>query len=301
MLTIGSRGSPLALWQANHVRTLLMAHGIESRIEVIRTSGDQMAHTPISSGGTKGLFTKEIEDAMLEGRVDLAVHSLKDLTAKLPDGLCLAATPERENPHDAIVGSKLRDLPAGARVGTSSIRRAAQLRCLRPDISIEPIRGNVDTRLRKLDSRDFDAIVLASAGLRRLGLVERIAEEFSFHDMCPAPGQGALAIETALEGPGREAAAKLNDPETWTSITAERAVLEALGGGCQLPMGAIACIFAKTVCLTALVISPDGATIIREKAHGHLSDAHQLGADLGVQMLERGARKILDEVYADSR
>lgn len=301
MLVIGTRGSPLALWQANHVQALLAVRGVETSIEIIKTSGDQLVHAPISSLGTKGLFTKEIEDALLAGRVHLAVHSLKDLGVNLPDGLCLAASPERENPHDALAGAKLASLPPGARVGTGSVRRAAQIRRLRPDLEILPIRGNVDTRVRKLDAGDYDAVVLAAAGLVRLGLGNRLTEEFRFSDLCPAPGQGALGIETALSGPGREAAALLNDPDTWNSITAERALLEALGGGCQLPVGAVAQVFAATLRLAAVVISPDGTELIRDELCGHVSDARQIGLDLGAKLRERGAQRILDEVYADSR
>ncbi len=299
MLVIGSRGSPLALWQANHVRQLLLNSGIESRIEVIRTTGDRMQTASISAIGTKGLFTQEIEDAMLEGRVDLAVHSLKDLTTELPQGLCLAASPERADARDAMVGSRLASLKRGARVGTSSVRRAAQLRNLRPDLQILPIRGNVDTRLRKLDEGEFDAIVLAAAGLIRLGLAARITEALSFDVMCPAPGQGALGIETALEGPGREAARTLNHWGTWTAITAERAVLESLGGGCQLPAGAIAKVDGDRIHLSALVASPAGNRLVREFETG--TDAHALGLAVGQRLLEGGGRQLLDEVYADSR
>jgi hydroxymethylbilane synthase len=301
MLVIGSRGSPLALWQANHVRTLLMERGIESTIKVIRTSGDDLATANISVVGTKGLFTKEIEDAMLEGRIDLAVHSLKDLTTELPAGLCLAASPAREDPHDAIAGRPLRELKARARVGTSSIRRASQLRRLRPDLEILPIRGNVDTRLRKLDAGDFDSIVLAAAGLKRLGLGHRIAETMAFEDMCPAPGQGALGIETALEGPGFAAARILNHEPAWLAITAERAVLESLGGGCQLPAGAIAEIDGDTLNLTAVVVSPDGQVVIRDTGVAACGSARALGLSIGQSLLDRGGRQILDEVYADSR
>ncbi len=300
MLTIGSRGSQLALWQARHVQSLLAAQGIAAEIEVIRTTGDTLSAANISSVGTKGVFTKEIEDALLENRVHLAVHSLKDLSTALPENLVLAASPARENPHDAIAGRLLADLPAGARIGTSSIRRAAQLRRLRPDLAILPIRGNVDTRLRKLDSGEYDAIVLAAAGLIRLGLADRIAQELPFDMMCPAPGQGALGIETTPHGRGFEAAQTLNHPETWTAITAERAVVESLGGGCQLPVGAIAEI-SGTIYLTAVVITPDGGTVIRESAEAPVSEARSLGLALGSRLLSQGARKILDEVYSDSR
>lgn len=299
MLTIGSRGSPLALWQANHVQALLAARGFESRIQVIRTTGDKMQTVSISAVGTKGLFTEEIEDAILEGKVDLAVHSLKDLTTQLPEGLCLAASPEREDARDAFVGSTLGGLKQGAAVGTSSVRRAAQLLGLRPDLRILPIRGNVDTRLRKLDSGEFDAIVLAAAGLKRLGLAERITELLPYEVMCPAPGQGALGIETALHGAGLEAALTLNHLTTWRAITAERAVLESLGGGCQLPAGAIATIDGDHIHLAALVAAPDGSECIRECGEG--TDARELGLTIGRKLLAAGGRRILDEVYADSR
>ncbi|MDQ6677545.1 MAG: hydroxymethylbilane synthase [Acidobacteriota bacterium] len=299
MLVIGSRGSPLALWQAHHVSDLLLAGGFECRIEVIRTSGDRMQAASISAIGTKGLFTQEIEEAMLAGSVDLAVHSLKDLTTELPEGLCLAASPAREDARDALVGSTLHDLKPGARVGTGSVRRAAQLRALRPDVRILPIRGNVDTRLRKLASGEFDCILLAAAGLKRLGLAGHIAQQLSFQEMCPAPGQGALGIETALDGPGFEAAKILNHPETWAAVTAERAVLESLGGGCQLPAGAIAHLSGGRIRLTALVAACDGSHCIRDSAEG--INPRELGLNLGRALLEQGGRRILDEVYADSR
>ncbi|MEO5951498.1 MAG: hydroxymethylbilane synthase, partial [Chloroflexia bacterium] len=203
MIVIGSRGSMLALWQANHVQALLHTRGIEAHIEVIHTTGDKITDVPLAKLGaqtsTKGLFTKELEDALLDGRIDIAVHSLKDMPTELPDGLELVAIPEREDPYDAIIGSTLEDLPKGARVGTSALRRQAQLKALRPDLDIQSIRGNLDTRLRKLDEGQYQAIVLACAGLKRLGWAGRIAERFDEFRICPAVGQGALAIE-AREG-----------------------------------------------------------------------------------------------------
>src|SRR5262245_51263025 len=196
MLVIASRGSQLALWQAHWVEGQLQALGHECRIEIIKTTGDKITDVPLAKVGTKGLFTKEIEEALLEGSADLAVHSLKDLPTELPEGLVLAAVPEREDPRDAIVGKRLDELAPGAKVGTSSLRRAAQLRKLRPDLLIESVRGNLDTRLRKLDEGQYDAIVLAAAGLKRLGWADRIAELFEPSVMCPAVGQGALAVET---------------------------------------------------------------------------------------------------------
>src|SRR5580692_2509072 len=196
MLVIASRGSQLALWQARWVSAQLTERGHECRIEIIKTTGDKITDVPLAKVGTKGLFTKEIEEALLDGRADLAVHSLKDLPTELPEGLVLAAVPEREDPRDAVVGKRLDQLPHGARVGTSSLRRAAQLRKLRPDLAIESVRGNLDTRLRKLDEGQYDAILLAAAGLKRLGWGDRIAEILPAEQMCPAVGQGALAIET---------------------------------------------------------------------------------------------------------
>src|SRR5437763_211657 len=196
MLIIGSRGSQLALWQSRWVQARLADLGEESRIEIIHTTGDKVLNVALSKVGTKGLFTKEIEEALLAGSIDLAVHSLKDMPTEVPEGLTLAAMPVRDDPRDAVVGQKLSELPEGAHVGTSSLRRSAQLHALRPDLQIDNIRGNVDTRLRKLDDRQYDAILLASAGLRRLGWDDRIAEVLEPELMCPAVGQGALTIET---------------------------------------------------------------------------------------------------------
>src|SRR5580693_10271718 len=227
MIVIGSRGSQLALWQARHVAARLAELGAETRIEIIKTTGDKITDVPLAQVGGKGLFTKEIEEALLDGSADLAVHSLKDLPTELPAGLVLAAIPEREDPHDAMVGCSLADLRAGATVGTSSLRRAAQLRRLRPDLKVESVRGNVDTRLRKLDEGQYDAIVLAAAGLTRLGWSGRIAEFLEPEVMCPAVGQGALAVETRV---GENACQALDHAPTRAAVTAERAVLSSLGG-----------------------------------------------------------------------
>src|SRR5579864_2550182 len=240
MLVIASRGSQLALWQARWVERQLAAAGLESRIEIIKTTGDKITDVPLAKVGSKGLFTKEIEEALLAERADLAVHSLKDLPTELPEGLILAGVPAREDPRDAIVGRRLAELAHGAKVGTSSLRRAAQLRKLRPDLAIESVRGNLDTRLRKLDEGRYDAIVLAAAGLKRLGWGERIAELLAPEVMCPAVGQGALALESRESGAGKDACAALDHPATRAAVTAERAVLAALGGGCQVPIGAYA-------------------------------------------------------------
>jgi hydroxymethylbilane synthase len=295
MLTIASRGSQLALWQARWVQDALRAGGVESRIEIVKTTGDKITDVPLAKVGTKGLFTKEIEEALLNGSADIAVHSLKDLPTELPAGLLLAAIPPREDPRDAVAGRPLAELASGARVGTSSLRRAAQLRALRPDLTIESIRGNVDTRLRKLDEGLFDAIVLAAAGLKRLGWGHRIAELLEPEAMCPAVGQGALAIETN-GGPGRHACAGLDHADSRIAVTAERAVLASMGGGCQVPIGASATVHDGHVDLRAIVISPDGARAVRDQIEGPASEAEALGRELGRSLLERGGRQILDEV-----
>lgn len=298
MLVIASRGSQLALWQARWIQTRLAALGHESRIEIIKTTGDKIQDVPLAKVGTKGLFTKEIEEALLDGRADLAVHSLKDLPTELPAGLTLAAVPEREDPRDALVGKKLANLPRGARVGTSSLRRSAQLRNLRPDLAVESVRGNVDTRLRKLDEGQYDTILLAAAGLKRLGWADRIAEILDPAQMCPAVGQGALAIETRPDGAGFEACRALDHAATHSAVVAERAVLAELGGGCQVPIGAHARIDNGRLYLTGLVAAPDGAELIRAESQGDVADARPLGVAMGRELLERGARRILEAVYS---
>jgi len=296
MLVIASRGSQLALWQARWVERELTARGHQCRIDIIKTTGDKITDVPLAKVGTKGLFTKEIEEALLDGRADLAVHSLKDLPTELPAGLVLAAVPEREDPSDALVGRRLADLPAGARVGTSSLRRAAQLRSRRPDLAVESVRGNLDTRLRKLDEGRYDAILLAAAGLKRLGWADRIAEILPPEVMCSAVGQGALAIETRSSGPALDACRALNHSPTHAAVTAERGVLAALGGGCQVPIGAHAEVAGDRLRLTAIVASPDGSRVVRAESEGPLSEAAHLGRALGETLLTRGAREILEAV-----
>jgi hydroxymethylbilane synthase len=300
MLVIASRGSQLALWQARWVSAQLTARGHECRIDIIKTTGDKITDVPLAKVGTKGLFTKEIEEALLDGRADLAVHSLKDLPTELPEGLVLAAVPEREDPRDAVVGKRLADLPKGAKVGTSSLRRSAQLRKLRPDLVIESVRGNLDTRLRKLDEGQYDAILLAAAGLKRLGWGDRIAEVLDAETMCSAVGQGALAIETRESGAGFDAVRSLDHADTHAAVTAERGVLGALGGGCQVPIGAHATVEGGKLRLVGLVASPEGDEVIRGEAQGAAGEAESLGRALGNELLERGARRILDAVYAGS-
>ena len=298
MITIGSRGSQLALWQAHWVEARLKEMGAECRIEIIRTTGDKIQDVPLAKVGTKGLFTKEIEEALLDRSIDVAVHSLKDMPTDLPEGLTLQAIPEREDVRDALIGRKLADLPAGAKVGTSSLRRAAQLRAARPDLVIENIRGNLDTRLRKLDEGQYDAIVLAAAGLRRLGWAARITELMPVETICPAVGQGALAVETRNDqSEGATMARKLDHLVSRQAVTAERAVLRAMGGGCQVPIGAYAQIDRDSLRLRAIVITPDGERVIQGERTGAASDADAIGAALAGELLAGGAREILDAVY----
>jgi len=297
MLVIASRGSQLALWQAHWVEGQLTLLGHPCRIEIIKTTGDKITDVPLAKVGTKGLFTKEIEEALLDGRADLAVHSLKDLPTELPEGLVLAAVPEREDPRDAVVGKRLDQLPHGARVGTSSLRRAAQLRKLRPDLAIESVRGNLDTRLRKLDEGQYDAILLAAAGLKRLGWSSRIAEILSVDAMCSAVGQGALAIETRGSGAGFDAVRALDHAPTHAAVTAERGVLAALGGGCQVPIGAHATVSLGRIRLLGVVASPDGSELVRAESEGAVEEAAALGQRLGEELLGLGAKRILEAVY----
>ncbi len=296
MLVIGSRGSQLALWQAKWIGARLAERGHETRIEIIKTTGDKITDVPLAKVGVKGLFTKEIEEALMDGRIDLAVHSLKDLPTEVPAGLAIAAVPEREDARDAMVGARLSDLPAGAKVGTSSLRRAAQLRVARPDLAIETVRGNLDTRVRKLDEGRYRAIVLAAAGLARLGWSHRIAEILSPEVMCPAAGQGALAVETRTEGEAREICAALDHAATRAAVTAERAALAVLGGGCQVPIGAYAEIERDSLRLIAAVIAPDGERSVRKSSHGAVADAVEIGRRLGEALLMDGAREILEQV-----
>ena len=300
MLAIGSRGSQLALWQANYIRERLEARGVESRIEIIKTTGDRITGVPLHEVGGKGLFTKEIEEALLDKRIDLAVHSLKDLPTQLPKGLVIAAIPQRTDPRDAIVGGKLRELKFGATVGTSSLRRIAQLRRVRPDLDIQSIRGNIDTRINKVEKGEYDAIVLAAAGLRRLGWGDIIAEVFRPDIVLPAVGQGALAIETLEEGAGHEACAHLDDPWTRLPVTAERAMLAELEGGCQVPIGAYGTLENTELFLTGGVFAPDGSAMIRYTATGECTRPTELGRNVAQVLVGRGARAILDSIRGEN-
>ena len=298
LLSIGTRGSQLALWQAEHVRRLLRERtGADATIVIIKTAGDRAVDLPFGQVGTKGMFLKEIEDALLDGRVDLAVHSLKDVPTVLPAGLTLAAILEREDARDALIsrtGVALDALPPGARVGTSSLRRQSQLRHYRHDLALAELRGNVDTRLGKLDRGDYDAIVLAKAGLDRLGLAQRISEILPPEVSLPAAGQGALAIEARADDAELiERLRALDHAETRASITAERALLAALGGGCQIPIGAWARVENGRLALDAAVLSPDGAECLRRQAAGRADRPEDLGHSLAAALMADGADRIL--------
>jgi hydroxymethylbilane synthase len=297
-LVIGSRGSKLALWQAEQARRALLPH-IDVRIEVIKTTGD-VKSDPLSVIGGKGVFTKELEDALLDGRIDIAVHSLKDLPTILADGLTISAICEREDPRDALVlraGSNVNAfdaLPRGAIVGTSSQRRVAQLRCWRDDLVIEDLRGNVDTRIRKLDEGQYDAVILASAGLVRLGLQERISLRIPISQMLPAVGQGAIAIETRSDDAVAVAAtSRLDHRETRVACLAERAFLRGLGGGCQLPIAGHARFEGELLKLDGLVASPDGSKRLQDSLAGSPDTAEAIGASLASTFLARGAADLL--------
>ena len=298
-LRIGSRGSQLALWQANHISALLRERGHEVEIEIIKTTGDKITDVALAKVGTKGMFTKEIEEALAEGRVDLAVHSLKDLPTELPAAFELVAVTTRVNPRDVFLSVKydgIEALPQGARVGTSSLRRQAQLKAVRPDLVIHPLRGNVDTRVRKLEEGEYDAIILAAAGLTRLGKTQWIKEVLAESFMCPAAGQGALGIEIRKRDVAMRGHLEfLNDVAARATTTCERALLNKLGGGCQVPIGAFAEMNDGLLRLTAIVARPDGSEVLREHKSG--SDPVALGEQVGDALLRRGATAILEHVY----
>lgn len=297
-LRIGSRGSQLALWQANHIAERLREQGHRIEIEIIRTTGDAMQRVSFAQVGAKGMFTKEIEEALVSGRVDLAVHSLKDLPTTLAEPFVLAAIPERADPRDAFVSvhyPSFAALPGGARVGTSSLRRQAQLKALRLDLQYAEFRGNVDTRLRKLAEGQVEAILLASAGLDRLGYSDQIRERFPALILCPPAGQGALAIETRTDDVATiEALRFLDDPATRFAVTAERAALAGLGGGCQVPIGVLCSATNDGYAIAGVVASPDGSNLLRaELEHQSGSSAEALGEKLARRLLEQGAERLL--------
>lgn len=307
-VVIGSRGSRLALAQAAIVKAQLesLSPALRVSVEIIKTSGD-VTSAPLSEIGGKGVFTKELEEALLDGRIDLAVHSLKDLPTVIPEGLTIAAICKREDPRDALVMPRLKggsvgktatdifSLPKGAIVGTSSPRRLAQLKHLRADLVFKDLRGNVDTRLRKLDEGQFDAIVLACAGLRRLGLENRITASIATDQMLPAVGQGALAVETRADDEETIALSGLDHKFTRVACIAERAFLRGLGGGCLLPIAAHAVVRDKRVRLKGLVCDSQGRRVLRDRLSGSLDEAEQLGADLAARILASGAAKLMAE------
>ncbi len=301
--TIGSRGSALALRQAEIVRARLATHypHLTFSLRIIRTSGDRITEHPLTAFGGKGLFIKELEEALRVKEIDLAVHSLKDMTAELPEGLHLAAILEREDPRDALVTrtgwGTVRALPEGAIVGTSSMRRLAQLRALRPDLDIRPLRGNVDTRLRKLDDGHYEAIILAAAGLVRLGLEARIAERIPIEVMIPAIGQGAIAVEARVEDEETNALlAPLDHPPTRAATMAERAFLQRLGGGCHVPIAAHAEIPSDDpaqLLLRGMIASHDGARLLKAQVTGPIAEAVALGHQLAERLIAEGALALL--------
>ncbi len=303
-LRIGTRASQLALWQANWVKSELEKRhpGLEVSLTKIKTQGDKILDVPLALVGGKGLFVKEIEEAMLRGEVDVAVHSMKDVPTVFPEGLALRCITEREDPRDILIlkpGFKtFHELPQGARIGTSSLRRKAQLLHLRPDFQMIDIRGNVETRIRKLTDEDLDAVVLAAAGMNRLGFAGNISEYLPVEISLPAIGQGALGLETRIaDGEINALVDFFNHPDTAWAVTAERALLRRLEGGCQVPIAAYGTVSGGRVNLTGLVSSVDGRELLRLSAEAPVGEAERLGISLADDLLIRGAGRILNEVY----
>jgi hydroxymethylbilane synthase len=308
VLRIATRGSQLALWQANAVRDgLAGSHpDLHIELEVVRTTGDRILDVPLARIGDRGLFTKEIDSALLDGRADIAVHSLKDLPTVIPDGLVLAAIGTREDPADVLITRQggpgsLVDLPPAARVGTSSLRRRAQLRAIRPDLEVVDLRGNLNTRLAKLDSGEYEAIVLAAAGVRRLGWEERITQVLSVEDWLPAVGQGALAMVCRADDTETiELLGALHDPATAACVLAERSFLRYLEGGCQVPIGALATLSASRLTLDGFVSDLEGASLLRERRSGPASEPDSIGEDLARALVDRGAGRILQSIRGEA-
>ena len=301
-IIIGSRGSQLALWQANWVKSQLerLHSDVDINVRVITTSGDKIQDVPLAKIGGKGLFVKEIEEALLANEIDLAVHSMKDVPMELPTELGISVITKRENPLDALIsknGEKLADLPQGATIGTSSLRRSSQLLKYRDDFKIHPLRGNVDTRLRKVEEGKYDAILLASAGLNRLGWANRITEEISHDILLPAMGQGALGIETRLDDTKiYDLISTLNHEQTHYAVSAERSLVGRLDGGCQVPIGAYARVEKGLITLKGLVASLDGEVIYKLENVGPVDDAINIGQELGSKLLKMGANEILEKL-----
>ncbi|MBW2407497.1 MAG: hydroxymethylbilane synthase [Deltaproteobacteria bacterium] len=300
ILIIGTRGSKLALWQANWVKSSLEAKhpSLSIQLETIKTKGDKILDVPLAKVGGKGLFVKEIEEALLDGKIDLAVHSMKDMPGEIPKGLCIGAIPQREIPQDVLISrnkTHLSKLVSGAKIGTSSLRRKAQLLHARPDLVILPLRGNLDTRLKKLETENLDAIILAAAGVKRLGLENRITEYLDENIMLPAVGQGALCIEIRQHDPDVESiVATLEDPQTRAIILGERAFLNRLEGGCQVPIAAYGKIDKNIFTLSGLVATLDGKTLFKETIIGPIDSSESLGIELAERLISMGAEKIIE-------
>ncbi len=297
-LRIGTRGSMLALAQANWVKQQIETKGLEFEVELvmIKTSGDKFTDRALQSFGGKGAFTKEIEEALNRREIDLAVHSMKDLPTDLAPGLAIVAVPAREDPRDVLVSrssQKVADLPAGSSLGTGSLRRRAQLLHYRRNLDLVPIRGNVDTRLRKLDAGEVDGLIMAAAGLKRIGREERITEYLSDEICVSAVAQGALGLEARAEGTLAEDISFLHDASTYACVSAERAFLRRLGGGCLIPVGARAKLHDGKIAMVGVVAAPDGARLIRDSVTGESGDGEALGTDLADKLLAQGADKIL--------
>ena len=304
-LRIGTRGSQLALWQANWVKSALLAKDASLSIELvtIKTTGDKILDVPLAKVGGKGLFVKEIEDALLNGKIDLAVHSMKDMPAQIPQGLCIGAIPQREIPQDVLISKnnrQLSELPPAAIVGTSSLRRKAQILFARPDLVVVPLRGNLNTRLKKLETEKLDAIILAAAGVKRLGFENKVAQYLDEKIMLPAVGQGALCIEIRENDPvAAPIVAMLEDPKTRAIITGERAFLNHLEGGCQVPIAAHGKIDKNIFTLSGLVAAVDGKILIKETLQGPEHSPENTGIELAERLISRGAKTIIDNLKVD--
>ncbi len=303
-VTIGTRGSKLALWQAEWVKSELVRRhpGLTVALEVIKTTGDKILDVPLAKVGGKGLFVKEIEEALLEGRIDLAVHSMKDMPGEMPEGLWISSIPRRETPFDVLItksGRPVEELPEGAVIGTSSLRRASQLLHFRPDFRITGLRGNLDTRLKKLETEQLDAIVLAAAGMKRLGMADRITQEIGADVILPAVGQGALCIETRQNDERiNDLAAALHHEDSARAVLSERAFLKLLQGGCQVPIAAFATVSpaGDELSLTGLVAETDGSVLYKDTITGAFGEGIFLGETLARRLIERGAAEIIERL-----
>ncbi len=301
-IILGSRGSKLALWQANYVASQLtrVVPDLDVEVKVIKTKGDKILDVALSRIGDKGLFTKEIEKELLDGSIDMAIHSMKDLPSQMAPGLCIGAVLKRENPGDVLIsrqGYKFSDLPEGAIIGTSSLRRISQIRALRPDIVLVDIRGNIETRIRKMYEQELDGIVLAYAGVKRLGLEEKISDILPYNIMLPAVGQGAIAIEVRQgDTSNLELARSINhEPTNWATRT-ERSFLKVLEGGCQVPIGCYAEVSGENITVEGLVASLDGRRVFRESIQGKCQEADLIGRQLARDLLQKGAASVLAEI-----